>query len=120
MNQNNVAAIRGNEVTPTVQDLWTAVFECGEIVIGHWKSFGFGEMHKPNPNIHDLILYVSLLDGAITALLNEADKSFEEVRLLLNTRRRLATMKEAGKYLEQGKQEEFEAAMVDLANQAPF
>lgn len=120
MKQANVAAIQGNEVAPTVQDLWTAVFECGEIVIGHWKSFGFGEMHKPDPNIHDLILYVALLDGAINALLNTADKTFEEVRLLLNTQRRLATMKEAGKYLEQKNQTEFEAAMGDLANQAPF
>lgn len=120
MNQPQPSAIHGNEVSPTVEDLWGLVFQCGEIVIKHSREFGFEGMHKPQPNIHQLILYVSLLEGAIDALTEEGDASFEEVRLLLNTKRRLATMKVAGKALRQGNQGDFEAAMRDLQNQAPF
>lgn len=115
-----MSSIIGNDVAPTVQTLWEQVFGAGEIVIRHWKQFGFGEMSKPSPNIHDLILYVALLDGAISALLSAGAATPEEVRLLLNTQRRLATMKTAGKFLEQGDQDNFEIAMKDLANQAPF
>lgn len=120
MNQSQLSVIHGNEVSPTVEDLWNLIFQCGEIVIKHSRDFGFEGMHKPQPNIHHLVLYVGLLEGAIDALTEDGDASFEEVRLLLNTKRRLATMKVAGKALKQGNRGDFEAAMKDLQNQAPF
>lgn len=120
MTQAQVSVIHGNTVAPTIEGLWAEVFICGDLVVRHWKDFGFHGMHKPDPNIHHLILYVTLLEGAINALINNADISTEETRLMLNAQLRLVIMKRAGQHLRDNQQEEFEAEMRELANQAPF
>lgn len=78
-------------------------------------------MHDPDPNIHDLLMYVKLVEGAIDALIENPDAvSLEEMRMLLNAQKQLATLKLVAKTLQQGSHEEFEAAMRDLETQAPF
>lgn len=120
MNQPQVQVIQGNEVKPTIETLWAAIFGCGDIVVKHWKDFGFSGMHQPNPNIHQLILYVILLEGVIEAAIRSEELSPEETRLMFNAQLRLNIMKRAGKHLKNNEQDEFEVAMRELANQAPF
>jgi hypothetical protein len=119
MNQANVALV-GTQVDPDVERLWAAVFRCSGIVIQHAKKFGFTGMTVPDPNIHDLLIYVKLVEGAIDALIEDPEAiSPEELRLLLNANKQMATLKRVALTLQQGSHEGFEAAMRELENQAP-
>jgi hypothetical protein len=122
MSQSNIAVLPGNEVDPDVERLWAAVFRCSAIVITHSKKFGFTGMTKPDPNIHDLLMYVKLVEGAIDVLVESpAAVSMEEMRLLLNAQKQFTSLKMVAKIIESnGTHDQFEDAIRELENQAPF
>jgi hypothetical protein len=120
MNPPQLSMIIGNDVQPTVEALWDKVFQYSEVVLEHSRDFGFEGMHQPQPNIHQLVLYVGLLEGAIDVLTEDANATPEEIRLMLNSRRRLGSIKAAAKALIRENQEDFDAAIKDLENVAPF
>lgn len=120
MTQPQLSFIIGNDVKPTVEALWEKVFLYSDVVIKHSRDFGFEGMHKPQPNIHQLVLYVGLLEGAVDTLVEDADASFEEIRLMLNSKRRLGSIKAAAKALIRKDQADFDAAIKDLETVAPF
>jgi hypothetical protein len=117
------AQLVGNEVNDDVEALWAAVFRCSAIVIQHATKFGFTGMHKADPSIADLLLYIRLVEGAIDGLIETPDTvTFEEMRLLLNAQKQFATLKMVAKILQskEGTHEQFAAAMRDLEGQASF
>jgi hypothetical protein len=119
MDQPNLPQIVSN-VDETVEDLWDKVLKHGDIVIRHAREFGFEGMHKPQPNIHQLVLFVGFLEGGVDALTAELDVTPEETRLLLNAKRVLGSIKMAAKALNRRSKEDFDFAMNDLKTVAPI
>lgn len=77
-------------------------------------------MNQLNPNIHDIMLYIGIIEGAIDVLSTDPDAPYEDVRLLLNSKRQMSTLKYVASALNRGDLEDFEKAMLDLENQAAF
>jgi len=119
MNHPNLPPIVSN-VDETVEDLWDKVLKHGDIVIKHAREFGFEGMHKPQPNIHQLVLFVGFLEGGVDALTADASVTPEETRLLLNAKRVLGSIKMVARALHKNSREDFDFAMNDLKTVAPF
>ena len=77
-------------------------------------------MSKLNPNIHDIMLYIGIIEGGIDVLSADPDAPYEDVRLLLNSKRQMSTLKYVASALNRGDLEDFEKAMADLESQANF
>lgn len=117
---HSVAPVAGAAPSAEVTRLWDAVFKCSAVVIVHAAKYGFSGMEKLDPNIHDIVLYIGMAEGAIDVLANDKDAEYEDVRLLLNSKKQMTTLKMVARALSQGDVEGFEAAMRDLENQAAF
>jgi hypothetical protein len=106
--------------TREVERLWAAVFRVSAGVIVHAKKFGFSGMSDMTPNIHDIMMYITFVESAIDALSNDKDAEYEDIRLLLNSKRQMTTLKFVAKALDQGDYQAFEKAMHELETQAAF
>ncbi len=119
MTQSNSSVIVGNEVDPDVEKLWASVFQSSAIVIVHAKKFGFNGMSQLNPNIDDLLIYLKLVVGALDAVTDfDTGVTPEEVRLLMNAKKQLATLESVAKMLKLGDVNGFHESMRELESQA--
>lgn len=103
-----------------VHKVWEEVFNASSIIVRHAKEYGFlGMTIIPDPNIHQMLVTISLLDAHIDTFLREAF-DYDEKRLLLNAKKQLTQMEVVAAALSENNRSDFDVAMKGLEGQAAF
>jgi hypothetical protein len=104
-----------------VNVVWEKVFLASSIVIAQAKKFGFLGMDIiPDPNIHQMLVTIRLLDDQIDTFVDHEDVEYNEERLMLNAKKQLAKMEIVAAALKANNREDFDAAIAELEGQAAF
>jgi len=103
-----------------INKVWEEVFEASGVVITQAKKFGFlGMAIIPNPNIHQMLVTIRLLDSQIDTFIAD-DLEYEEKRLMLNAKKQLTKMEVVAAALKENNRGDFDAAMKEMETQAAF
>lgn len=109
------------DVQERVNKIWEKVFLSSAIAINHAKKYGFLGMEIiPNPNIHDILVTVRLLDEMIDTFICDDGLEYDEKRKMLNAKRQLTNMEVVAVALKDNNREDFDRAIKELETQAHF
>lgn len=111
-------------VKEVVHQLWANVFQASNKVIRDAGLFGFDGIELiPDPNIHQMVNALAVISGALDimiSLLDDAEINHNEVRLVLNAKKQILSMEYVAAALKSGNREDFDKAIEELKQQAPF
>lgn len=109
------------EIKARVNIVWEKVFHASNIVIVQAKKFGFLGMDIiPDPNIHQMLVTIRLLDDQIDTFVGDENIEYGEERLMLNAKKQLAKMEIVAAALKANNREDFDTAIAELEGQAAF
>lgn len=121
MDDNLNLLINDAAIKARVNKVWEEVFETTSIVITQSRKFGFLGMEIiPDPNIHQMLVTIRLLDNNIDTFIDNEELDYEEKRLMLNAKTALTKMESVANALTNNKREDFNIAIAELERQAPF
>jgi pyruvate formate-lyase activating enzyme-like uncharacterized protein len=121
MDDKNIPLLQDAAIKDRVNKVWEEVFASSNVAIVHAKRYGFIGMEIiPNPNIHQIMVSIRILDEMIDTFINENGLEYDEKRKMLNAKRQLTTMELVAVALREGRREDFDSAMNELETQACF
>lgn len=106
-----------------VIDAWEKVFNASHAVIRQAKKFGYDEMLKPSPNIHEMLVHLQIFSTILDILIFNASKlniPYDETRLMFNAKEQITRMERLAAALNANNRADFDAALESLENQAAF
>lgn len=109
-----------DEIKQRVSSIWEKIFSASNVVIKHAQQYGYSGMGVlPDPNIHQMLLKIRILDQIIDVLLGE-EMEYDERRLMLNAKQQLLRMEMVAAALQADDRVRFDRVMEELERQAPF
>lgn len=120
MDTKRISLLDDEIIKQRVVEAWEAVFSASNIVIQHAKHFRFDGMLVANPNIHQLLVPVRLLEQWIDVFLSNEAMEYDQIRMMLNAKQQLLRMEIVAAALEADNREDFDRAMAEIENQAQF
>lgn len=121
MNDKLALLIDDAVIKARVNKVWEEVFLASSIVIVQAKKFGFLGMDIiPDPNIHQMLVTIRLLDDQIDTFVGHDEIAYDEERLMLNAKKQLTKMELVATALKANNREDFDSAIAELENQAHF
>lgn len=113
--------IEDAEIKARVNKVWEDVFLASSVVIAQARKFGFLGMDIiPDPNIHQMLVTIRLLDDHIDTFIDHDELEYNEKRLMLNAKTQLTRMELVAAALKANNREDFDSAIAELENQAHF
>lgn len=104
-----------------VEIIWNRIFTASNKAIKDAKNFGFLGMEiQSNPNIHQMLVSLSLLSTVIGFLVTQAEArdDTDSVRLLINSKEQLLRLERLANELRAKNEDKFNAILVELESQA--
>jgi hypothetical protein len=116
-----VALLDDQAIAARVETIWAKVFQNSNTVLKHAKDYGFLGMELiPSPNIHQIMLHLTVFDALIDILLANqevVDLGYEQARQLLNAKSQLVNMEKLASALKANNQVDYDAAIAALEGQ---
>lgn len=121
MNNKNPPLLEDQAIKERVNKVWEEVFASSNVAIVHAKKYGFIGMEIiPDPNIHQILVSIRILDEMIDTFINENGLDYDEKRKMLNAKRQLISMELVAVALRENRREDFDRAIRELETQACF
>ena len=111
-------------IKDTVSKVWEAVFKTSNKVLADYKMYGYdGMSFIPDPNIHQMLLSIQVVNTFIDLLIGSADNigiEYDEIRKLLNSKQQFMVLEEMASALKANDRGGFDAALSKLQSQCVF
>lgn len=103
-----------------LEEAWGKVFAVSNKIIDQARKYGFGGMEIiPNPNIHDLLIVIDLMDGMLNSIYHSGLlDDYEQQRACLNAITQISKMETVALALKNNDEATFKEAIQDLERQA--
>lgn len=111
-------------IKDAVDKVWESVFKTSNKVLADYHKYGFSGMAiVPDPNIHQMLFSIQVVNLFIDLLINSADNigiEYDEIRKLINSKQQFALLEELASALKANDRGGFDTAMEKLRVQCVF
>lgn len=108
-------------VRPELEKAWAAVLEVVNSVISYHDRFGFELIEKHiDPSLSDILRALKVLEAMLNAIQTENHLEYDMFRLVVNAKQQIVHFEFVVNALKHNRQEDYEAAMVNLRTQVQF
>lgn len=122
---NGDADFFGDEsVERLVEEMWSNVFNASNKLIQDTKLFAFSEIESlPKPNIHQMLKTLTVFDNILDLILTlnqNGQVDVKDTRLIFNAKQQILLMERIATALRNKDRPDYDEAVLQLENQAPF
>lgn len=112
-------------IKSTVETAWAEVFKYSNKVIRDAGYFGFYGLEViPNPNIHQMLASLSVVDSALDIMLTSCAEmvtlQYDATKMILNAKQQILNLENVANSLKAQNRDDFDRAMERLQKQAVF
>ena len=120
----SLSIFESKKIEDRVEKIWERIFKNSNDVIKQSKVHGFLSIQEiPTPNIHEMLLQLKVLHVVMDMIITlgpENGLKYEHTRLILNAKEQLTRMEMVAEALNAGNEDDYNKAVVELEQQAPF
>ncbi len=100
-----------------IVELWAKVFQASNEVLRQAMHYGFEDMTKASPNIHDIVMMLSILENVMATLLTDPGLEWDSQRKLHNSKSQVSKLRVLAAAQLAGDKQVFDATLIELERQ---